>query len=225
MRLLVVEDDPKISRFLVQGLRLEGHEVDSVDHGDRALEVASSGDFDLILLDLTLPGMDGLEVLERLRVLKVKSLVVALTARDEIEDRVRGLDAGADDYLTKPFSFAELTARIRALQRRQEGEPKPQIESGPFRIDLLKREARYEERLLDLTPREFQLLSYLVKNTGEIQTRAMLADRVWGYNFDTGTNVVDVYINYLRGKLGPEARDRIRTVRGLGYVLEHPEAT
>ena len=222
MRILVVEDDAKIASFLQRGLEAEAHGVDVARSGPEGLRRAGGGAYDLVLLDLMLPGEDGLAVLRQLRGQGHRTPVIVVTARSEVEDRVEGLDLGADDYLTKPFSFVELLARIRAVQRRFELAPfDPILRAGPFRLDTQKHKAWRGDEAVELTTREYQLLEYFMRHPGETLTRAMIADRVWGIDFDTGSNVIDVYVNYLRKKLGvPSAQGPIRTVRGVGYAFE-----
>lgn len=222
VRILVVEDDPKIAGFIQRGLEAEGHGIDVSRTGPDGLKRATSGAHDLIVLDVMLPGLDGLELLRRLRAEGHRTPVLVLTARSEVESRVEGLDAGADDYLTKPFSFVELLARIRALQRRTQDRFDPILRIGDYALDTLKHRATVAGRPVDLTPREYQLLEYFMRHPGETLTRAMIADRVWGIDFDTGTNVIDVYVTYLRKKLGGTTSGPIRTVRGAGYVLDPP---
>ncbi|MDF1660778.1 MAG: response regulator transcription factor [Planctomycetota bacterium] len=220
MRVLVVEDDPKIAGFICKGLEAEQHHVETCNDGIHGLETATRGQFDLIILDIMLPGMNGFDFLKKFRETEKKTLVIAVTARGEVEDRVRGLDVGADDYIVKPFSFVELLARIRALFRRI-GDAEMKVESGPFSLDRLKQTVSYEDKTIELTKREFQLLAYFLQHNNEVLTRAMIADRVWGYQFDTGTNVVDVYVNYLRKKLKPFNEEQfIQTVRGIGYIFK-----
>ncbi|MGE0707400.1 MAG: response regulator transcription factor [Planctomycetota bacterium] len=220
MRILAVEDDAKIARFIQQGLESEGHQVDVAGDGGRGLELASSGRYDLILLDLMLPRLDGLDLLRQVRATDATVPVIAVTARDGVEDRVHGLDLGADDYLVKPFSFVELMARIRALFRRTSQPLARHLEQGDLTLDRIARVVRCGGAEVELSAREYQLLEYLMRHPDEPQTRASLADRVWGYQFDTGTNVVDVYVSYVRAKLKQVGLSPIRTLRGIGYVFE-----
>lgn len=221
MRILVVEDDPKIAGFLQRGLEAERHVVDVARGGAEGARRAATNAYDLMILDLMLPQVDGHEVLRRVRAEGVRTPTIVVTARAEVEDRVRLLDSGADDYLVKPFSFVELLARIRALQRRAGAAFDPVLRAGDFALDTVKHEAAFQGHAVDLTPREYQLLEYFMRNPGATLTRAMLADRVWGIDFDTGSNVIDVYINYLRKKLAAVgAGAPIRTVRGVGYAFE-----
>lgn len=221
MRVLVAEDDLKIARFVAQGLEAEGHEAELVHTGTDALERAAEGSFELLVLDLGLPGVDGLEVLKRLRKTDNPIRVIVVTARGEVDDRVLGLDLGADDYIAKPFSFVELLARIRALFRRTEGATERTFVLGELTVDRIERTlSRSGFPKVPLTARELQLLEYFMRRPNEPQSRAMLADRVWGYQFDTGTNLIDVYINYLRKKLREIELEPIKTLRGIGYVFE-----
>jgi DNA-binding response OmpR family regulator len=223
MKVLVVEDDAKIAAFLQRGFEAEKHTVDVARTGEEALRRSLGRGYDLVVLDIGLPGgMDGFTVLRRLRAEGDATPVIVVTARGEVEDRVRGLDSGADDYITKPFSFVELQARVRALQRRSLGELAPVLRAGDLVLDTLKHRATRGGQPLELTPREYQLLDYFMRHPGETLTRAMLADRVWGIDFDPGSNVIDVYVNYLRKKVGGTAGGPIRTIRGVGYVFEPP---
>jgi two-component system OmpR family response regulator len=222
MRVLVIEDDPAISAFLVKGLREATFAVDSAADGPAGEAMARAGGYDLIVLDLMLPGRDGLGVLRRLRSAGQRAPVICLTARDTVGDRVAGLDAGADDYLVKPFSFAELLARIRAVLRR--GSAGPGLPTvlcvADLRIDPAARTVERGRRRIDLAPREYALLEYLARNAGAILTRTMILEHVWDCNFDPQTNVVDVHINRLRRKIDDGASEPlIHTVRGVGYVL------
>ncbi|MCO5169033.1 MAG: response regulator transcription factor [Planctomycetes bacterium] len=226
MRILVVEDDRKIGSFLQRGLEAERHVVDVARTGPEGARRGCTSAYDLVVLDLMLPGFDGHEVLRRMRDGGVNTPVIVVTARGEVADRVRGLDEGADDYLTKPFSFVELLARIRALQRRQASAFDPMLRMGDLAVDTVKHRATFREVELDLTPREYQLLEYFMRHPGVTVTRAMLADRVWGIDFDTGSNVIDVYVNYLRRKLAAAgAEAAIRTVRGTGYAFQPPASS
>ncbi|MGH0030780.1 MAG: response regulator transcription factor [Myxococcota bacterium] len=220
MRTLVIEDDPKIASFIRRGLEAESHHVDVASDGKEGLAQALRVPYDLVLLDRMLPGMDGLDVLRDLREAKPTLPVIVVTARGEVPDRVEGLDLGADDYLTKPFSFVELMARIRALFRRSSAGFERVLEVGGFRLDRLDRSVAYGDGRVELSAREAQLLEFFLLNAGHPLTRAMIADRVWSHQFDTGTNVIDVYVNYLRKRLRELGVDPIRTIRGVGYLFE-----
>jgi DNA-binding response OmpR family regulator len=217
-RILVVDDEPRITAFLEQGLRGQGFATTVADDGALASALARDADFDLVLLDIGLPGKDGFEVLREIRSRGERLPVILLTARDEVADRVAGLDSGADDYLPKPFSFQELLARIRARLREPGGTaPATSLQAGRVQLDLLSRTARVDGRQVELTTQEFTLAETLVRHAGQVLSRAQLLSMVWGYDFDPGSNVVDVYVGYLRRKLG---NDVIRTVRGVGYQLQ-----
>ena len=223
MRLLVVEDEQKVASFIQQGLSEEGHAVDVAHDGETGLAMALDGVHDLIILDLSLPKKDGLEVLRAVRQARLKTPILLLTVRANIEDKVLGLDAGADDYLTKPFAFEELVARVRALLRRQADAAPPVLQIADVVLDPARRTVTRAGETIDLTPREFTLLDYFMRNPGRVLTRTMIAEHVWDYNFDTTTNVIDVYINYLRKKIDANREPKlIRTVRGVGYVLQAP---
>ncbi len=221
MRLLVVEDEKKVARFVKKGLEEEGYAVDVAPDGEEGLGMALDGVHDLIILDIHLPRMDGLGVLQELRKKKVATPVLLLTVRATIEDKVLGLDAGADDYLTKPFAFQELLARVRALLRRRADAEAPVLQVGDLTLDPARRLASRGGEKIDLTPKEFALLAYFMRNSGRVLTRTMISEHVWDYDFDTMTNVIDVYVNYLRKKID-SGRDPklIHTVRGAGYVLK-----
>jgi len=217
-RILIVDDEPRITAFLEQGLRAQGFVTTVVDDGGQASMLARDGDFDLVLLDVGLPVKDGFQVVREVRARGERLPIILLTARDEVRDRVTGLDSGADDYLPKPFSFQELLARIRArLRDAPTPEATTSLEAGLLRLDLLTRTARVEGREVELTAQEFALLETFVRHAGQVLSRAQLLDMVWGYDFDPGSNVVDVYVGYLRRKLGG---DLFRTVRGMGYQLQ-----
>jgi DNA-binding response OmpR family regulator len=221
VRVLLVEDDKSLGEFVRQGLREAGHEVAWQADGPSGLREGLAGRHDVLILDVMLPGMDGLEVLGELRRQEIKSPVLLLTALDAVDDRVRGLDQGADDYLTKPFSFSELLARIRALSRRPPLELEPVIRVVDLEMDLVRHEVRQSDRRVELSRREFALLEFFMRNAGQLLTRSQLAERVWGFDFFHDSNVVEVYVGYLRRKLDvPDAPPHIRTVRGMGYILD-----
>jgi len=219
MRLLVVEDDLKLARALERGLQREGYAVDLADTGDDALSQANENDYDAVVLDVMLPGRDGFSVCRAMRTNERWAPVLMLTARDQVSDRIRGLDAGADDYLVKPFDFGELLARLRALIRRGPSERAPVIEVGDLRIDPASRMVTRGGREIELTVREFALLRFLAQRAGEVVSREQLLEHVWDTD-EGSTNVVDVYVGYLRKKLDSDDRSSlIETVRGMGYRL------
>ena len=215
-RILIAEDEPGISSFLENGFRSAGFAPTVVEDGSSALTLARTGEFDLVVLDLGLPTRDGLSVLEELRQLGIRLPVVILTARSELHDMVAGLDLGADDYVTKPFRFEELLARIRARLRAGGTAEETELRAGDVGLDLLSRRARVGEREVELSAREFALAEVFFRNPGQVLSREQLLSLVWGYDRDPGSNVVDVYVGYLRKKLGEGA---IETVRGMGYRL------
>lgn len=221
-RLLIVEDDRNLRSFLRKAFREEGYLVEEADSGDAALAASMRSAFDCIVLDVMLPGRDGFAVLGELRASHDTTPVLLLTARSELDARVRGLEDGADDYLTKPFDLPELLARVQALIRRAEiRQQDATLRVGDLVVDPLARQVQTGDRRVDLTPREYALLVFLAKNAGRTMSRARIAEAVWNYQFDPETNVVDVYVNYLRKKLAATAtRAKIRTVRGVGYRLE-----
>jgi two-component system, OmpR family, response regulator len=220
MRVLVVEDEVRLALLLKRGLEEEGYAVDSSGDGAEALWHATETDYDAIVLDIMLPSMDGLEVTRRLRAEGRWTPVLLLTARDAIDDRVVGLDAGADDYLVKPFSFAELAARVRALVRRGRVERPTVLEVGDLRLDPARRRAWRAEVELDLSPKEFALLELFLSHPGEVLTRTRILEHVWDFAYDPASNVVDQYVGYLRRKIDrPFGRDDLETVRGAGYRL------
>jgi DNA-binding response OmpR family regulator len=222
-RILVIEDEPGIVDFLERGLRSYGFEVESATDGISGSERALSEPFDLVVLDLMLPGRSGMEILSELREAKPALPVIILTARGEVEDRVSGLDAGAIDYLTKPFSLSELAARVRAQLRVVAQTPTTTLTGGDVEVDLITREVRRGGVGVRLSTTEFELLSYLLRNSGRVLSREQILRAVWGYEYDPGTNVVDVYVGYLRRKLRKGGdKDPIVTVRSVGYRFDAP---
>ncbi|MBY4128501.1 response regulator transcription factor [Rhodococcus fascians] len=216
-RILIAEDNERISSFIEKGLRANGFTTTTVADGITAIDYATTGDFDLVVLDLGLPGKDGFEVIESLRGAGVGVPVIILTARDSVHDTVTGLEGGADDYMTKPFRFEELLARIRLRLRGGDREPSVSVlESGPLAVDLHTRRAVVNGVVVSLTSREFVLLEMFLRHPRQVLSREQILSHVWGYDFDPGSNVVDVYVRMLRKKIGS---DRIETVRGMGYRL------
>jgi two-component system, OmpR family, response regulator len=224
MRILVVEDDKDISGFVAGGLRQAGYAVDEVADGSDALAIARRGPYDLLIVDLMLPGLDGLALIDALRRDGMRVPVLILSARRSVDDRVRGLHAGGDDYLTKPFAFAELLARVQALLRRSSGTASATtLRVADLELDLLKREATRGGRHIDLQPREFALLEYLMRNLDNVVSKTMILEHVWDYHFDPQTNVVDVLVHRLRSKVDRDFETKlIQTVRGAGYALKVP---
>ena len=224
MRILVVEDEQKVAAFIKRGLEEEGAAVDVAADGEDGLFQATAGNYDLIILDISLPRLDGLEVCRRLRRERVSTPILLLTARDSVEMKVSGLDSGADDYLTKPFAFAELLARLRALSRRNQAEVNMRLEVGDLKLDPLTRRVTRDGRLIQLTSKEFALLECFMRHPDQVLSRTILAEKVWDETFDAFTNVIDVYVNYLRNKINRDFSPKlIHTVRGAGYVLRRPE--
>jgi DNA-binding response OmpR family regulator len=216
-RILIVEDEPRLASFLEKGLRAAGFTTTVCDDGVRAVAMANGEDFDLVLLDVGLPGQDGFTVLKALRARGERFPVIMLTARDDVADTVTGLDSGADDYVTKPFIFEELLARVRArLREDPRSAPEPVLRAGDVELDLRSRRARVDGSEVELTAREFTLLETFLSHPGQVLSREQLLSHVWGYDYDPGSNVVDVYVGYLRRKVGSE---RLETVRGVGYRL------
>jgi two-component system, OmpR family, copper resistance phosphate regulon response regulator CusR len=225
MRILIAEDDPALASFVKKGLEAEYYAVDISPNGEQARAMAAELDYDLLLLDLGLPLMDGVTVLRSLRECKASMPVLILTSRNRVEDRVQCLDLGADDYLTKPFSFAELSARIRALLRRSHLSATSTLSVADLKLDRVERRVERAGRRIDLTSKEFALLEYMMRNAGRRITRAMIIEHVWNLSFDTSTNIVDVYVNYLRRKMDKDfASPLIHTVRGVGYELSNRSA-
>lgn len=220
MRVLVVEDEPGIALFVRQGLSEAGYAVDVAGDGEEGLDYALAAEYDAIILDILLPRMDGLDVLRQVRDRGVMTPVLLLTARDAVEDRVQGLDAGADDYLVKPFAFSELLARIRALLRRPPLQAGAVLRVGDLEMDVARHEARRAQRVVELSPREFALLEYLMRHPAQVLSRTQIIEHVWNFDFSYESNVVDVYIGYLRRKLNRGSdTPLIQTVRGVGYRL------
>jgi len=215
-RILIAEDEPHIVRFLVKGLQAQGYATSVAEDGDEALRLARSGAFDLMLLDLGLPAMDGLRVLAEMRHARIQLPVIVVTARGSAADIVTGLDTGADDYLSKPFRLAELLARVRARLRPAPAQEDMALRNGDLVLDLRTRQVQVGSRTVDLSAREFALAELFLRHPGQVLSREQLLSHVWGYDYDPGSNVVEVYIRYLRNKIGP---DRIATIRGAGYRL------
>jgi len=221
MRVLIVEDDREMVGYLKRGLEDAGYAVDAAFNGDEGLCLATAGPYDAVVLDVMLPLQDGFAVVSAMRAEGVHTPVLMLTARDGVDDRVRGLDAGADDYLVKPFSFAELQARLRALLRRGTDAAEVEWRAADLRMDLVAHCVFRGDEELDLTPKEFSLLEYLLRHANQTVTRTMIINHVWDYDFDPGTNVVDVHVRRLRLKVDEGRKVRlIHTVRGVGYVLK-----
>lgn len=224
MRVLIVEDDPGVSGFLKKGLREAAYAVDVVDNGMDGLHKATTETYDAIVLDLMLPGMDGFSLLRQIRSRDVRTPVICLTARDAVDDRIKGLDLGADDYLAKPFSFSELLARLRALMRRGHNLLPNPITVADLQVDVLARSVYRGDRRIDLSPNEYALLEYLARHKGQVLSRTMILEHVWDMNQDPMTNVIDVHINRLRKKVDAGFETQlIHTIRGVGYVLRGPD--
>jgi len=225
MRILVVEDEKRIADFLSRGLESAGYAVDLAADGQHALDLVHHTEYDLVILDLGLPDIDGLQVLAKIRNRKSSPPVLILSARDAVEDRVKGLEVGADDYLVKPFAFVELLARVRALLRR--GQPTPErLQVGDLVLDCIRRRVTRENEPIELAPKEFSILEYLMRNRGRPLSRTMIVEHVWDMDYDGLTNIVDVYIRHLRSKIDDRfPMKMIHTVRGIGYMLDIPEKT
>jgi two-component system copper resistance phosphate regulon response regulator CusR len=225
MRILVVEDEKRIADFLSRGLESGGYAVDVANTGGTAVDMVHAADYDLVILDLGLPDMDGLAVLQKIRNRKVSPPVLILSARDAVDDRVKGLEGGADDYLVKPFAFVELLARVRVLLRR--GQPTPErLQVGDLVLDCIRRRVTRAGENVDLAPKEFSILEYLMRNRGRPLSRTMIVEHVWDMDYDGLTNIVDVYIRHLRSKIDDKwPLKMIQTVRGIGYMLDTPDRT
>ena len=226
MRVLVVEDERKIADFIRRGLTEQGYAVDVAYDGEEALDWPAVADFDVMLLDVMLPGRNGIDVCRTLRGRGVRLPILMLTARDAVDDRVRGLDSGADDYLVKPFAFAELLARLRALTRREAGVVTPSLEIGDLTLDTTTREVRRAGSAIELTTKEYAILEYLMRHPNQVLTRGMIAEHVWNYDFDNASNVIDVHIRNLRRKIDDGSSMKlISTIRGAGYRISARQAT
>ncbi len=221
MRILVIEDEKKVARFLRQGLEEERYAVEIASDGERGEALASAEGYDLIILDVLLPKKDGFEVLRSLRAKSVKTPILMLTAKSSTEDKVHGLDTGADDYLAKPFAFSELLARVRSLLRRGASEKSTVLTLADLQLDTVTHKATRSGKGIDLTGKEYALLEYFMRNADRVLTRTILSEHIWNYNFDTGTNIVDVYINHLRSKIDDGFDKKLlHTIRGVGYALK-----
>ena len=221
MRILVIEDERKIAQFIKRGLKEEGYAVDAANDGEEGHFLAATNDYDLIILDVLLPRLDGVNLCKKLRDEKNSVPIIILTAKDDVEDKIKGLDAGADDYLTKPFAFEELLARIRAALRKKDQSVSTKLQVADLTLDLLTHRVMRSNKEIVLTNKEYTLLEYLMRHTASIIPRAIISEHVWDINFDTDTNVIDVYINYLRRKIDSGHKKKlIHTIRGRGYTLK-----
>ena len=222
MRILLIEDDKKIASFIIKGFKETGFAVDHAANGEDGLQLALSTTYDVAIVDLMLPGLDGLGMIEKLRGQRIRTPVIILSAKRSVDDRVRGLQSGSDDYLTKPFSFSELLARVRALIRRAGAAAEPtRLTIGDLSVNLLTREVVRGGRRIELQPREFALLDFFMRNAGRVITKTIIMEQIWGYNFDPQTNVVDVLVCRLRNKIDRDVTHKmIQTIRGVGYVLK-----
>jgi heavy metal response regulator len=221
MRILIVEDEKKVARFIQQGLEEEHYSVDVAHDGEKGLAMAKSEHYDLLVLDVMLPKKSGLELISEFRAAKGPTPALMLTAKTTTEDKVAGLDSGADDYLTKPFAFAELLARVRSLLRRGAKEKSTVLSVADLELDTVTHRAKRGTRSIELTAKEYALLEFFLRNRERVLSRAIISEHIWDYNFDTGTNIIDVYVNHLRNKVDAGTNHKlIHTVRGVGYVLK-----
>ena len=221
MNVLVIEDDPTVGGFIRRGLEEQRYRVSLVPNGEEGERIASSESFDVVILDMRLPGKSGLDVLQSLRARGFETPVLVLTAQDAVDAKVRTFRAGADDYVTKPFAFEELLARVEALSRRPKAMASPVLKVADLEVNRDTREVRRDGSLIDLTPKEFAVLEYLMRHAGRVMSRTLITEYAWGYHFDPGTNIVDVVINHLRKKVDAgRGRKLITTIRGVGYVIK-----
>lgn len=223
MRILLVEDEKKVARFIQQGLEEEHYAVDVAHDGERGLQMALNEDYDLLILDVMLPKLNGLELIKAVRAQQRTTPTLMLTAKSSTEDKVAGLDSGADDYLTKPFAFEELLARVRSLLRRGAQEKSIILRLADLELDTVTHKAKRAGKTIELTAKEYALLEYLMRHKGRVLSRTLISEHIWDYTFDTGTNIIDVYINHLRNKIDDGFEPKlIHTVRGVGYVMKEP---
>ena len=221
MRILVIEDERKVANFIKKGLEEDHYAVDTAYDGETGLYMAGVNEYDLIVLDLMIPKIDGLEVLKRIRDTKNSVSIMVLTAKDTVEDIVKGLDTGCDDYLTKPFEFVEFLARVRALLRREKTEKEPLLKIADLTLSLVSHKVTRGDKEIELTSKEYALLEYFMRNPEKVLTRTMISEHVWDYHFDSITNVIDVYVNYLRKKIDKDFDVKlIHTIRGVGYIMK-----
>jgi heavy metal response regulator len=221
MRILVIEDEKKVATFIKKGLVEEHYAVDTAFDGEEGLYLSEINEYDLIVLDLMIPKIDGFGVLKKIRERKDNVPILVLTAKDSVEDTVRGLDAGCDDYLTKPFAFAELLARIRALLRRDKKEKESVLRIADLSLSVVTHKVTRQGKEIELTSKEYALLEYFMRNPEKVLTRTMISEHVWDYHFDSNTNVIDVYVNYLRKKIDKDFDPKlIHTIRGIGYMMK-----
>ena len=221
MRILVVEDEKKVAKFIQQGLEEEHYAVDVAHDGEKGLQMATAENYDLLILDVMLPKMNGLDVIKSVRAKHRTTPTLILTAKTATEDKVAGLDSGADDYLTKPFAFEELLARVRSLLRRGAQEKSTMLKVADLELDTVSHKAKRSGKTIELTAKEYSLLEYFMRNRDRVLSRTIISEHIWDYNFDTGTNIIDVYVNHLRNKVDDAFEPKlIHTVRGVGYVMK-----